>query len=205
MFPRNCAVNAQYLNAQNHVWSFGFWHWTFQQGKADGFTLLEMIISIGIFSVLVTTSIGVMLGISNAQLKAANIQATVDNIRFSMELMTKEMRTGSEYALSLFCTSDAGAEASFLTSAGERRVYYLDGDRLMRLVGTTDCNRAKPLMADEVAVERLRFKAGGAAPGASDGQPWIMTAMSVSSKGGKQPFESRMDLETMVVQRFRDF
>lgn len=196
--------NAKNSKGAIHFWSLRFRHWTFQQGEADGFTLLEMIISIGIFSVLVTTSIGVMLGISNAQLKAANIQATVDNIRFSMELMTKEMRTGSQYALSAFCSGSSGTEVSFFTSAGERRMYYLNGDRIMRLVETTDCNRGKPLMADEVAVERLHFKVGGAAPGSSDGQPWVMVAMSVISKGGKQAFESRMDLETMVVQRLRD-
>ena len=163
-----------------------------------------MIISIGIFSVLVVTSIGVMLGVSNAQLKAANVQATQDNIRFSMELMTKEMRTGSRYALSAFCGGNAGSEVSFLTSAGEQRVYCLSGDRLMRMVGTTDIGRAKPLMADEIGVERLRFKIGGTTPGASDGQPWVMVAISINSKSGKQAFESRMDLETMVVQRLRD-
>jgi len=187
-----------------------------QQSKTGGFTLLEMIISIGIFSVLVVTSIGVMLGISNAQLKAANIQATVDNIRFSMELMTKEMRTGSQYALSSFYGAQPGEELSFVTSAGERRVYYLSGGTIMRLaaslscliqtplVVTAQCPSPKPLMADEVTVERLRFKIGGITPGSSDGQPWVMVAMSVSSKGGKQAFESRMDLETMVVQRLRD-
>lgn len=163
-----------------------------------------MIISIGIFSVLVTTSIGVMLGVSNAQLKAANVQATQDNIRFSMELMTKEMRTGTQYVLSAFCSLDAGTELNFFTSAGERRVYYKENDRLMRLVGTTDCRRAKPLMADEVAVDRLRFQIGGTAQGPADGQPWAMVAMSISSKSGKQAFISRMDLETMVVQRLRD-
>lgn len=172
--------------------------------RYQGFTLLEMIISIGIFSVLVVTSIGVMLGISNAQIKAANIQATEDNIRFSMELMTKEMRTGTQYTLSSFCAGAAGTEVSFVTSAGERRVYYQDGDRLMRLVGTVDCSRAKPLMADDVAVDRLRFQAGGTAEGSADGQPWIMVAVGISSKGGKQAFVSRMDLETMVVQRLRD-
>jgi len=185
------------------IFAFCILHFDFQNREA-GFTLLEMIISIGIFSALVVASIGVMLGVSNAQLKAANIQATQDNIRFSMELMTKEMRTGSQYALSSFCASGSRTEMSFLTSASERRVYYRDGDRLMRLVGTTDCSRAKPLMADEVAVELLRFQVGGTASGASDGQPWVMTAIGVRSKSGKQAFESRMDLETMVVQRLRD-
>lgn len=83
-------------------------------------------------------------------------------------------------------------------------MYCLSGDNIMRLVGTTNFSLAKPLMADEVAVERLRFKIGGTIRGPVDGQPWVMVAMSVNSKGGKRAFDSRMDLETMVVQRLRD-
>lgn len=169
-----------------------------------GFTLLEMVISIGIFSVLVIASIGVTLGISNAQIKAANVQATQDNIRFSLELVTKEMRTGSGYRLSSICNQNQGEEISFTTSGAESRIYYLAGDRLMRLKNTSVCQSAQPLMADEVGVERLRFMVSGASPGPGDGQPRVTVSISVRSKGLKDPLESRMDLQTTVVQRLRD-
>lgn len=170
----------------------------------SGFTLLEMIISIGIFSVLVVAAIGVTIGVSNAHLKAANTQATQDNIRFSVELMTKEMRTGSQYGLTAVCTGRSGEEISFVTSGAERRVYYLSGTTLMRLAGAGGCNTARPLMAEEVAVEHLRFTLGGTASGPSDGQPWVMIALTVRSRNEKKAFESRMDLQTTVVQRMRD-
>ena len=166
--------------------------------------MLEMIISIGIFSVLVVASIGVTIGVSNAQIKAANIQAIQDNIRFSLELITKEMRTGSGYALSSVCSSTPGTEVSFTTSAGETRMYYLSGDKIMRLKNTATCQLAQPLMADEVGVERLRFITSGTVTGPADGQPRVTISMSVVSKSAKNPLESRMDLETTVVQRLRD-
>jgi len=169
-----------------------------------GFTLLEMIISIGIFSVLVVASIGITLEVSNAQIKAANIQATQDNIRFSLELITKEMRTGSRYTPSSFCNSNPGEEISFFTSSGESRMYYLTGDRIMRLKGTTVCQAGQPLMADEVGVERLRFMVSGASSGPQDGQPRVTVSLRVRSKSLKDPLESRMDLETTVTQRLRD-
>ena len=188
------------------VWNLGFiWNlvlgnWNFRQG----FTLLEMVISIGIFSVLVTAAIGITIGVSNAYLKSANVQATQDNIRFSVELMTKELRTGSQYALSASCASRRGEEISFVTAGGERRVYYLSGTTLMRLAGSGGCGAARPLLADEVNTEGLRFAVGGEAAGPSDGQPWVMIALAVRSRSGKQPLESRMDLQTTVVQRLRD-
>ena len=183
--------------------NFQFSIFNFQK-NIQGFTLLEMIISIGIFSVLVVASIGVTLSVSNAQIKASNIQATQDNIRFSMELMTKEMRTGSQYTLSSFCNAIPGQEVSFLTSFGEKRAYYLSGDKIMRLKNTTVCISAQPLMADEVAVERLRFVISGTTAGPNDGQPRITVAISVRSKSLKNPLESRMNLQTTVVQRLRD-
>lgn len=163
-----------------------------------------MIISIGIFSVLVVAAIGVMIGVSNAQIKAANVQATQDNIRFSMDLMTKEIRTGFQYELSSLCAETRGEELSFITSAGEQRVYYRDGERLMRLVRSGECARARPLMADEVVAERVKFRIGGASPGSSDGQPWATIMLTVRSKSQKQALESVMNLETTVISRLRD-
>ena len=171
-----------------------------------GFTLLEMIVSIGIFSVLVVAAIGVTIGVSNAQLKAANIQASQDNIRYSVELMTKEMRTGSQYALLEICGVRLGEAISFSTSGGVRRIYYHDHARMtiMRLGDSTDCGVATQLLSEEVGVVNLRFRIGGGAPGAQDGQPWVSVALSVRSQGPKEALESQMDLQTMVVQRYRD-
>ncbi len=188
--------------------NFQFSIFNFQKDR-NGFTLLEMIISIGIFSVLVVASLGVTLGVSNAQIKAANIQSTQDNIRFSLELITKEMRTGSEYVLSTFC-SIPGQEINFITSSGEGRLYYLSGGAIERVKGSvpfsgSDCARGIPLMADEVAVERFRFVTGGTGAGSEDGQSRVTISMSVRSKSLKDPLESRMNLETTVVQRLREF
>lgn len=191
--------------------------------RRQGFTLLEMIISIGVFSALVIAAIGITIGISNAQIKASAVQAVQDNIRFSIELMTKELRTGSQYDIAGFCGAPRGEAVRFIASNGETRTYYRDGDAVMRLAGTTDCGAAQPFLslpdadafsvegfaddagiAPDIAVENLRFTAGGTAPGTGDGQPWITVSLSLRSVGPKPVLDARMDLQTMVVQRFRD-
>jgi hypothetical protein len=121
-----------------------------------------------------------------------------------VELVTKEMRTGLQYVLSNVCTGRRGEEISFVTAGEERRVYYLSGTALMRLAGTGGCNSARPLLSDEVITERLRFTLGGVETGPADGQPWVMVALSVRSRNERKPLESRMDLQTTVVQRLRD-
>ena len=176
--------------------------------NCSGFTLLEMIISVGIFSTLVVSAIGITLGVSNAQIKAANIQAIQDNIRFGLELITKEMRTGRSYALTNFCSPTPGKEISFTTSLGDPRIYYLDTNtqKIMRVVNS-DCNdvaKISPLTADEVTVDGLTFQLNGQNLGPLDGQPIVTISLKISSKSSRFGPETNMNLQTTVVQRLRD-
>ena len=168
---------------------------------------MEMTLAIGIFSVLVVSAIGIMLGVTKAQIKAGNIQEVQDNIRFGLELMTKELRTGTQYAFTNFCSS--GGEINFLTSQGENRSYWLDAgqQKIMRgtnVDGSEDCTNAAPLSADEIKVENLIFQIAGQVPGPNDGQPRITIVIKVSSKDPAIGTETSMDLQTTVVQRLRD-
>lgn len=177
-----------------------------------GFTLLEMVISFGIFSVLVVAAIGITLAVSNAQIKSSNVQNILDNIRFSLELITKEMRTGNSYQLTSKC-APAGSEISFATAIGESRTYFLNSTTgtVMRAkipITNADCNdtnKVKALTAEEVSVERLNFtELQGQTAGPADGQPRTTITMRVRSKSPKIELESSLNLQTTVVQRLRD-
>lgn len=181
--------------------------------KTDkGFTLLEMVISIGIFSVIVVSAIGIMLQVSNVQSKANNLQTVLDNIRFSLELITKEMRTGNSYVLSTAC-GIAGEEINFKTSIGEDHTYFLDESAGMIMRATepitgADCNgntgKVLPFTSPDVLIQKLNFAARGNNIGPDDGQPWITIDMKVKSRSVKYELDTSMDLQTSIVQRFRD-
>jgi type II secretory pathway pseudopilin PulG len=184
----------------------------FRNHKRKGFTLLEMILSIGIFTVVVITSISITLAISNAQLKAANIQAIQDNIRFSLELITKEMRTGTNYQLTSIC-APPGSEISFLDSSEVPRVYFLDSFsktimRAKQTITPADCDGSSGKVAsftsEEINVASLLFDLRGAAPGPADGQPRVTISLGVLSKDAKLGTDTSMNLQTTVAQRFRD-
>jgi len=187
----------------------------FSNSAKGGFTLLEMVISIGIFSVIIIAAIGIILEVSNAQIKVNNIQVILDNARFSLELITKEMRTGNLYSLSSVCGS-SGSEISFNTSIGETRVYFLQNSggkgvimRAAQSINSSDCDgisgKVQPFTSDDVNVENFKITAQGTGTGASDGQPWVVISLQVKSTSPKYQLDSSMNLQTTVVQRFRDF
>ena len=178
----------------------------------EGFTLLEMVIAMGIFSVVMISAIGIMLGVSNSEIKANGIQSILDNVRFSLELITKEMRTGSNYVLSTNC-APSGSEITFTTSLENPRTYFLDSttSHIMRAIvpiTSSDCNgisgKVQPFTADDVLIQALDITTHGTAIGPTDGQPWITMHLKVKSKDVKYQLTSSMDLQTTIVQRFRD-
>ncbi len=182
-----------------------------KKNNNSGFTLLEMVVAIGLFSIIVTAAIGITISVANAQIKAGNIQDILDNIRFSLELITKELRTGNTYVASSICSP--GAEISFINSNGQPRIYYLYGPTkiIMRATETilvADCDgstaKSSPFTSEEVIVENLSFQVRGATSGPDDGQPWILINLRVKSTSPKYELDSSMNLQTVVTQRLRD-
>lgn len=77
-----------------------------------GFTLVEMIVSLAIFSIVVTVSVGALLVLvaTNQQLQAE--QSVMTNLSFALDSMTREIRTGTEY-FCLSASSDSGLRNLF--------------------------------------------------------------------------------------------
>ena len=63
-----------------------------------GFTLLEMIVSLGIFAAVAVIAVGALLKISDANRKALILKTAVNNLNFVLETMSREMRLGSNYS-----------------------------------------------------------------------------------------------------------
>ena len=187
----------------------------------EGFTLLEMVTSMGIFLVLVVSAIGVTIDIMAAQVRAAETQAIQDNIRFSLELITKELRTGFNYQNSLLgqnCvdpTFNQIQELTFTNSEGTQITCYWDSrpEKLVIMRMNDSLNHSncgdqaytQPLTSEEVKVKNLRFVLHGAAQGSSDGQPIVTIVLAVESADPRLQSPISMSLQTSIVQRLRDF
>lgn len=61
-----------------------------------GFTLVEMLVSVAIFSIVVMIALGAILTILDANRKARTLTEVMNNLNFSMEMITRSLKTGVE-------------------------------------------------------------------------------------------------------------
>ncbi len=166
--------------------------------NSKGQSLIELIVAIGLFGVAVTIGLGLILILIRAQTKAANIRATLDGIGFSMEIMTKEIRTGYSYSAPYLGAN----EFSFTNSVGDIITYRSESNRLERSCAGTCGGGGSvgflPVTSPDISVYRLAFYLHGEATLPDKEQPWVIIVMGV--KAGDKDI-TQVNLEATITQR----
>ncbi len=98
----------------------------------DGFTLVELLVSLALFSIVVIAAIGSLYTINEASQRVTAMRTVLDNLNFATESMTRTIRTGD----TIVC---GGVESSF-GSAGEANcpLGSSDGSDTISLNSTID-------------------------------------------------------------------
>src|SRR3989344_5753477 len=114
-----------------------------------------MLVSTGIFSVVILVVVGAMLSLNQAQIKASNIQNIQDNVRFTLESMTKEMRVGSSFSAAQ-CSFPGCNEVTFLYK-GTTIGYCQSGSVIRRFLPPVACAQGSPMTSDAVSINNMLF------------------------------------------------
>ncbi len=85
----------------------------------SGFTLIEMIVSLALFSIVVTISVGALLMLIATNQQLQNEQSVMTNLSFALDSMTREIRTGTNYYCDAQNSDSAGPSGSKLFDDGE--------------------------------------------------------------------------------------
>lgn len=64
---------------------------------SQGFTLIEIMVSISIFTIIMTTGVGALLSITRSYQAAKEQTATTNAIHFALDSMVRDIRIGSAY------------------------------------------------------------------------------------------------------------
>ncbi len=102
-----------------------------------GFTLIEMLVSVALFTIVMTVGLGVILSVVEGNKKTQSINSVVNNLNSSIDSMVRDMKTGLWYKCDAnlpvlpgvsTCTDSSVSTPvlSFIStiSGGERSVSY---------------------------------------------------------------------------------
>lgn len=77
-----------------------------------GFTLIEMIVSLTLFSAVITIAVGAFLVLLAANKQLQEEQAVLTNLSFALDSMTREIRTGSGYVVTSWSSQTSGGSSN---------------------------------------------------------------------------------------------
>ena len=179
--------------------------------QEDGFTLVEMLVSIAIFVVLVTVSLGAIASIFDANRKSQSLKAVMTNLNFAVEVMAREMRFGTNYHCGSTgnlsqpqnCSS-GDSSISFLSSDGRQIVYSLDSVTHQLQKSEDGGGNFLGITAPEITIQSLKFFVVGAgAVPLNYTQPKVLILLR-GYAGSKVSSQSVFTVETTVSQRILD-
>jgi|SRR5579859_5441970 len=99
-----------------------------------GFTLIEMLVSVAIFTIVMVMALGALLVLSTADRKAESLKSAINNLNFALDSMSREIRTGYNWGCNTTpgqssCNApspagNSGANEFVFTSALGQTIYY---------------------------------------------------------------------------------
>jgi len=178
-----------------------------------------MMVSVAIFAVVMTIALGALLSMSESDRKAQSFKSVINNLNFSMDSMTRSIRTGQKYHCDITqgsvtserdCAAAPATSFAFEAADGSTVSYCLLNNSILREITPagsapdTSCAASGfgPITAPEVNISTLSFFVSGSAIG--DGiQPKVTILISgLVTVTATQ--SSVLNLQTSVTQRIYD-
>ena len=184
--------------------------------KVRGFTLIEMIVSMGVFTVVLSASIGALLVIVDSSRKAQTLQVASNTLSLVIEDMSRNLSQGRNYhcdkgdtvagtvpfAEPLSCVNGTGGEDSedsiIFKSEKESGVlveYWLESGVIKKRIGGAGLGETLT-NSDIVTINDLQFYVEAGETG--DDQPRVNIV--VRGEVGKDDWKTTFNVQTSVTQ-----
>ncbi len=189
-----------------------------KKSRNAGYTIIETMISVSLFTVIVTIALGSLLNANLLHRKSQNMRSILDNLSFTMEDMSRNLRVGYNYycipASLVFpssgstlsgsnCPGIAFVPVSGGSSEWAYEIVTANGGSTYYIRRSTDGGATwVQLTPDEINVNSISsFTIIGAEPPPGNSrQPFVtikLVGSITTSNGGTSPFS----LQTSVSQR----
>lgn len=184
-----------------------------QRKLTRGFTLIEVLVSVSIFSIVMLVSTGAVFSIVEANKKAHTLKSVMTNLNFALESMARDIRVGSQFS----CNSgndcpSGGTVFSFKANRdvdGDNSVndvveYSLAGEGIQKEIsGGAYFSAPEKITANEIHITLLKFYVIGTEPSPADTkQPKVV--ITIKGYAGVGNTKSDFNIQTTISQRSID-
>jgi len=170
-----------------------------------GYTLLELIVSLGIFSMVILVVMGAYITLISLDRQARANNQLAASLSFAVESMARSMRTGSAYACNANTSSpncsSGGTSISFLDTQNQTITYRLKNDGSIGQCTGSPCtdSTAISLTDHRIDITSLRFYVRGVGIGdVTQPNVTFVVAGTMTTEGGEV---STFSIQTGATQR----
>lgn len=173
----------------------------------NGFTLIEVMVSVSIFAIVVLVSMTATLSIINANKQAQALGDVINNMNFSVESMVRDLRTGYNYTCGSPSSSTSGCPATAVNSVTFRssisgcdvRYWWDSGAKTINKDSFSPCTAStQTLTSNNISVSKFDLFVTNT-NASSYQQPLILMILKAKGSVGKQSTE--FNLQTLISQR----
>jgi len=157
--------------------------------KESGLTMIELIVAIGIFGLVIGMTVNIFVLALASQRRVIALRNVEDNIRFTIELMAREIKTGENF-------NSGGNSLSFTNAKGEAVTYRLNNNAVEK--SSDGGANYSAVTGAEAVVNYLNFYLMGQATG-DDLEPRITVAIGITSSVGNQT--ANLKVQTTISER----
>lgn len=166
-----------------------------------GYTLVELIVSVAIFSIVMLVAGAAFLALISLDRKARTTNELVSNLSYVVDSMERSIRTGTAYSAA------SGTDSFSFTDANGRIISYR-----LTVTGTQgqieqriDSGAWSALTAPRIDIENLVFYPAGTVTGTNDGrQPTVLITIRGKMKPDSQSPDVEFIIESSATQRLID-
>lgn len=171
-----------------------------------GFTLVEILVAVALFTVVATISAGALISVFDANNKSQTSKMVVDNLNIAIEDMARTIKFGAAYhcgsggTLILPQNCSTGANFLALNFNGSTIVYRRNGNTIEK--STNGGTSYVPITEPSVVIQNLTFYTFGT--DTSDQlQPYVVIVIK-GYVGTKPTQQTNFSIQTTVSQRTLD-
>ena len=159
------------------------------KNKEGGLTIIELIVAVGIFSMVIGMTVGIFVLAITTQRRIIALKSVDDNIRFTVESMAREIKTGKNF-------SSGASLLSFTNANGESVIYRLNANAVEK--SSDGGANYSAVTGSEIIINYLNFYLMGHLAG--DGlEPRITITIGATGQVGNQ--SANLKVQTTISER----